>query len=120
MSGDCGVSALVKCALHFEELGAVTLNIGREPLASEDSCTLQSAARHLLYVVLLNRAGANLAAQPLDAAGAPETLVRLPDDAQGWDVLRRLVDALETNEIKTLHPRPLEVGPIGPNGWIIA
>ena len=50
-----------------------------------------------------------------------ETIVRFNDTAHDWATLQRLVGALERNAIRSLHPRPLEVG-YGPgfDNWIIA
>jgi hypothetical protein len=75
----------------------------------------------LLYLISLKRTGVYLAAAPLDGDGALETVVRFSDTANDWATLQRLVGALERNAIRSLHPRPLEVG-YGPgfDNWIIA
>jgi hypothetical protein len=48
-------------------------------------------------------------------------IVRFNDTANDWATLQRLVGALERNAIRSLHPRPIEVG-FGPgfDNWIIA
>ena len=83
--------------------------------------TLELAGEHLLYSVALKRTGVFLSAAPLDGAGALEFLVRFNDTAEDWATLQRLVRALEVNAIRSLHPRPLEVGyGPGPDNWVIA
>ena len=72
--------------------------------------TLELAGEHLLYSVALKRTGVFLSAAPLDGAGVLEFLVRFNDTAEDWATLQRLVRALEVNAIRSLHPRPLEVG----------
>jgi hypothetical protein len=75
-------------------------------------CSIQSRSSEI---------GAYLAAAPLDGDGVLETIVRFNDTADDWATLQRLVAALERNAIRSLHPRPLEVG-YGPgfDNWIIA
>ena len=116
-----GVAAMVRCALHLEELGALALNIGHNAIAPEENCRLEAAGNHLLYCIVLDGAGSlNLSAAPLDSPAPPDLLLRTGDDPPGWDTLRRLCGALEQHGIKALHPRPLEVGPPGPDSWVIA
>jgi hypothetical protein len=110
-----------RCALHLEEHGAMTLNIGRNAIAPEESCRLEAAGTHLLYCIVLDGAGGlSLSVVPLDSPALPDLLLQTVDGAAGWDTLHRLCAALERHEIKALHPRPLEVGPPGPDCFVIA
>ena len=82
-------------------------------------CAVELAGEHLLYSISLKRTGVYLAAAPLDGDGVLETIVRFNDTANDWATLQRLCAAFERNNIRALHPRPLEVGPLGPDGFVI-
>jgi len=115
-----GVAAMVRCALYLEECGALALNIGHNAFAPEESCRLEAAGAHLLYCIVLDGAGGlSLSVVPLDSPAPPDLLLRAPDSRAGWETIRRLCAALEEHEIKALHPRPLEVGPPGPDSWVL-
>jgi hypothetical protein len=85
-------------------------------------CTMELAGDFLLYEITLTRSGVFLAATPLDDAGALERIFGFKDVSNDWATLQRLVRALEVNAIRSLHPRPLEVGYDGDprDRWIIA
>jgi hypothetical protein len=110
---------MVRCALHLEEHGAMTLNIGRNAITPEESCRLEAAGAHLLYSIVLDGAGGlSLSVVPLDNPPLPDLLLRAVDDAAGWDTLRRLCGGLEQHGIKSLE-RPIEVGLGGPDSFVI-
>ena len=119
MSGT-GLSAMVHAAAAFEnDLAMETLSIGRAAVDDADS-VLEIAGRWLCYRVALCGPEVRLAATVMDAAPAPETLLRSPDTESGWDTTRRLIASLERNQIKSLA-RPIEVGSPGdPDAWVIA
>ena len=94
-----------------------TLSIGRAAVRDED-CVLEVAGR---WRLALRGPEVRLAAGLMDTAAAPETLLRSPDVAAGWQTVRRLIAALERNAIKSLQ-RPIEVGGPsvdGDNCWVI-
>ena len=76
-----------------------TLSIGRAAVGDED-CVLEVASRWLCYRLALRGPEVRLAAGLMDTAAAPETLLRSPDVAAGWQTVRRLIAALERNEVK--------------------
>ena len=114
MDGRTGLSAAINLAVFCEnELAMVVLEIG--PLSESGAhpaldARLELAGEHLLYSISLKRTGVFLSAAPLDGAGVLKFLVRFNDTAADWATLQRLVRALEVNAIRSLHPRPLEVG----------
>ena len=111
---------MVRCALHLEEHGAMALNIGRHAIAPEENCRLEAAGAHLLYCIVLDGAGGlSLSVVPLDSPAPPDLLLRAVDDPAGWDTLRRLCGALEQHGIKSVRERPLEIGPPGPDCFVI-
>ena len=125
MVGKTGISGAINLAAFAEnDLGMVVLGIGCPPDPNANptlDCVVELAGDHLLYLISLKRIGVYLAAAPLDGDGVLETIVRFNDTADDWATLQRLVAALERNAIRSLHPRPLEVG-YGPgfDNWIIA
>ena len=115
-----GVSAMVRCALWSEmRLGLATLDIGRGGLDRQNSCTLEMSGRHLYYVVFLDGTFVSVSAQPMDSGADLEKLMVVGDGPDGWRTICQLLQALEHSEIRSLHPRPLEIGDIGPNGFVI-
>jgi hypothetical protein len=119
MDGHTGVAAMLNLALHLEEQhGAETLNIGPSAAVIDD-CVLESASRWLSYQVTLVGDEVRLSVSLMDSTDQPQTLLRTRDDPAGWDLVKRLADALERAETKNLT-RPIEVGPIGPDGFVIA
>ena len=125
MDGKTGLSAGINLAVFCEnELGMVVLALGPSPESGAHpalDATLELAGEHLLYSIAIKRTGVHLSAAPLDSAGVLEFIVRFNDTAEEWATLQRLVRALEVNAIRSLHPRPLEVGyGDGPDNWVIA
>jgi hypothetical protein len=125
VDGKTGLSAAINLAAACEnELAMVVLAIGPLPEPGAHpalDCSLELAGDFLLYSIAVKRTGVYLSAAPLDGAGVLEFLVRFNDTAEEWAALVRLVRALEVNAIRSLHPRPLEVGyGDGPDNWIIA
>jgi hypothetical protein len=115
-----GVRAMIDIAVWLEDrFGMETLALGRSATDDADS-VLEIAGTWLLFRVALHGPEARLAASPMDAAAAPETLLRSPDTAAGWDTVRRLIAALETHGIRSLV-RPIEAwdGYDGANGFVI-
>jgi hypothetical protein len=118
--GNSGVPALVQCAAYLaHEFGVETLSMGREGLDRKDSCTAEMYGRHLLYVIKLDGGFVFLSACPMDRGDVPEQLLSVGDGPRGWDTLTKLAARLERHRIKALQPRPLEIGPSGPLGFVI-
>lgn len=118
--GDSGLSVLIHLATALEvDDGMETITLGRA--AVDDAvCVLETGGRHLAYRVALHGDEVRVAAALMDGDGTYQTLLRSRDDSVGWDTVRRLIRALEINAIKALQPRPLEVGPPGPDCFVIA
>jgi hypothetical protein len=115
-----GIAAMVRAALWCERvLGLELLGIGREGLAPRESCVLEMCGRCLFYSILLDGGFVFLSAQPMDSGDSLEKLVTVGDCADGWRTVCRLVEALEHSGITSLHPRPLELGEMDPNGFVI-
>jgi hypothetical protein len=119
MSGNFGVSAMVRCVLWLEDkLGLETLNIGRQALARKDSCTLEICGAHLFYTVVIDGGFVFVLAQAMDApAGSLESLLSVGDTPEGWRTICKLIAALERHPVKSLE-RPIEAGE-GRDGFVI-
>jgi hypothetical protein len=117
--GISGLSALIHTGAWLgNEFDMEAIACGRGAVSDED-CVLEICGKWLAYHIALRGAEVRLSATPMDTASAPELLLRAPDSRAGWETVRRLCAALEQHEIKALHPRPLEVGPPGPDSWVI-
>jgi hypothetical protein len=115
-----GVAAIVRSALWLERrAGLETLSIGRGGLEPANSCTLEISGRQLHYSILLDGGFVFLSVQPLDG-GDSERLVGVGDTVDGWQTVCRLVSALERSGIKSLTPKPIELGTPGmPDCFVI-
>jgi hypothetical protein len=119
MDGKTGISALIQIGAELEhDAGMEAIACGRGAVSDED-CVLEICGKFLAYRIALRGVEVRLSAQPMDTAAAPEMLLRAPDSRAGWETVRRLCAALEGHEIKALHTRPLEVGPPGPDCFVI-
>ena len=80
---------------------------------------LNSAAVGYLYHVLLC-GEIRLAVGLMDSIEGPQTILRSRDSPAGWDVLNRLIRAMEEHQVRDLS-RPIEVGTPGddPDAWVI-
>jgi hypothetical protein len=114
-----GIRAMIDIAVWLEDqFGMETIALGRSATDSADSA-LEIGGAWLLFRIALHGDEIRTAAAPMDTAAAPETLLRSPDDQNGWQVMRRLIGALERNGIKSLA-RPIAVGEPGdPDCWVI-
>jgi len=63
----------------------------------------------LLFRVALRSNQVYLAASNMDDAVSEQTLLRTADSLAGWDLVRRLIAALETYRVRDLK-RPVAVG----------
>ena len=74
----------------------------------------------LLYRIALHGPEVRLAATVMDGIAPPETLLRSPDTASGWQTVRGLGRALEVHEVKSLQ-QPIEArdGCDVALGWVI-
>ena len=55
----------------------------------------------------------------MDSGEDLEKLMTVGDGPDGWCTICKLLQALEHSEIKSLHPRPLEIGGMDANGLVI-
>ena len=118
--GFTGLSAMIHAGAWLgSEFDMEAIGCGRGAVSDED-CVLEICGKWLAYQIALRGVEVRLSAAPMDTAAAPEVLLRAPDSRAGWETIRRLCAALEEHEIRALHPRPLEVGPIGPDSFVIA
>ena len=82
--------------------------------------SIQPAHRHRNHVLLCGEI--RLAVALMDGVGSPQTILRSPDSPAGWDVVKRLVGAMETHQVRDLT-RPIEVGDPDQNDprncWVI-
>jgi hypothetical protein len=109
-----GVAAMVRAGVWLELRGGLeVLNIGRAGLDRKDSCTLELSGRHLFYTVFLDGGWVFLSAQPMDGVDSPERLIGVGDGPSGWQDICHLIIALERSAIKSLTPRPLQLGTPG-------
>ena len=116
-----GVAAMVKCATWCDRrLGLDVAAIGRSGLDRKDTCTLQMSGRNLFYSVTLDGGFIFFYAQPMDTGDPLEQLVSVGDTKDGWDVVSKLLQALEHSGIAKLQPRPLVLGEVGPDCIVIA
>jgi hypothetical protein len=116
-----GIGALVQCGAWLSHtLDLEVLSMGRGALDREDTTTLEMCGRHLLYVLRLDGGWCFLYACPLDTASDPELLFSIGDaNWEGWKQICRLIEGLEHNEIRSLQPRPLEIGSMDGSGFVI-
>jgi hypothetical protein len=115
-----GIRAMIDLAVALEDrFGMETLALGRSATDDADSA-LEIAGTWLLFRVALHGPEVRLAAVLMDSAAAPETLLRSPDTAAGWQTVHDVVRALEVHKIKSLE-RPIEAwdGFDGAAGWVI-
>jgi hypothetical protein len=57
---------------------------------------------------------------PMDTADEPELLFNIGDaNWKGWKHICKMVAGLERSRIKSLQPRPLEIGSMDANGFVI-
>ena len=55
----------------------------------------------------------------MDSGADLERLMVVGDGPDGWRTICQLLQALDHSEIKSLHPRPLELGEMDRNGFVI-
>ena len=121
--GGSGLSAAIQMAAQLElDFPSVeVLSFGRSA-SSDAEAELELGGRFLLYHVLLC-GEIMLAVSLMDEIQGPQPVLRSPDTPAGWDVLNRLIRAMETHETADLS-RPILVGnPVVDdprNCWIIA
>ena len=117
--GFTGLGAMIQAgAALANEFDMEAIACGRGAVSDED-CVLEICGKWLAYHIALRGLEVRLSATPMDTAEAPLMLLRAPDSRGGWETIRRLCAALEQHEIKSVRERPLEVGPPGPDCFVI-
>jgi hypothetical protein len=112
-------------ALSMQRLGCRTGSIWRCSTLTEPGMRLQILANwrwsviFLAFEIVLDGGFIFVSAQLCDRGHPPELLVTSPDTPTGWQDTCRLIAACVRNQIKSLSPRPLEIGESGPNGFVI-
>ena len=117
-----GVSAQIRVAIWAERrLGLDISAIGRSGFDRKDTCTLQLGGKNLFYSITIDGGFTFFYAQQMDTGDPLEHIVTVGDTRDGWDILCRLLEALEHSGISSLHPRPLHVGSeTGAGAFVIA
>jgi hypothetical protein len=109
---DEGVAGMVRSGAWLSNLlDLEVLSCGR-PANSPCDCTLELAGSSLFYRISLRGGWVWILAGSLDE-GHPELLFNTADGSQGWILVRRFIQALERSGIKSLRPRPIEIGEPG-------
>jgi hypothetical protein len=118
--GGSGLPALIYAGAWLgNEFGMEAIACGRGALSNAD-CVLEICGKFLFFTITLRAGDVTVAAQPMDAGDPPDLLLRIGDNENGWDTIRRLVASLERNQVKSLQ-RPIESGEAGdPDAWRIA
>jgi hypothetical protein len=83
-----------------------TIALGRAAVDDAD-CVLETGGRHLAHRVALGDGEVRTAAALMDGDGAYQTLLRTGDNPGGWQMIRKLIAALETHGITSLA-RPIK------------
>ena len=114
-----GLSAMIRTGASLEnEFDSIqVIEIGRGATAPEQDYVMQICGRFLFYTVALYGPQIHLSATLMDAAPAPDLLLRDRDTGSGWRTVRGVIAALERHGIKSLQ-RPIEAG-TGEFGWVI-
>jgi hypothetical protein len=102
-------------------LGMQVLSIGRsaDDHINREDCVMEICGRWLARRIALRGGWIWLSACLMDSGNQPEPLVNFGDGEAGWTTICQLIAALERSGIRSLQPRPLEIGPIGPHGFVI-
>jgi hypothetical protein len=93
---------------------------GRPPLARRAAWTLEMSGRHLAYQIKLDNGWLFFRACEMDGAKWHQILNAVVANTDSWDFLKGLLAALEREQIRDLETRPLQIGPVGPSGYVIA
>jgi hypothetical protein len=118
LGDDRGVAGMLRSALWLDSVvGMEVLSMGRSAI-DKDDCVLELYGTALHVRVALRGGWIWLSVCGLDE-GEPEALCNFGDGARGWSDLRRLIANLERSGIKSLHPRPIQIGEEGPNAYLI-
>jgi hypothetical protein len=116
-----GIAGMVKAGAWLSNLlDLEVLGCGRAGDAPAQSCKLELSGQFLAYDITLDGGWIFLSVAVMDRGDPPESLLSLADNAENWRTICQLVAALERSAIRELQPRPLEIGPPGPNCWVIA
>jgi hypothetical protein len=109
---DLGVGGLVRTGAWCDAvLGREVLSIGRSAIDKED-CVLELCGSQLLVRVAIASSWIWISACSLDE-DTPEFLFNIGDAPAGWLTVRRFCQALERSGVRSLHPRPIQLGEPG-------
>jgi hypothetical protein len=115
---DYGIAGMVRSAAWLDcSVGVEVLSIGRSATGRED-CAMELAGSQLLMRISLQGGWVWVSVGSLDEGGAPEPLFNVGDTPEGWTTVRKFVQALERSGVRSLQPRPLQIGE-GADGWVI-
>ena len=117
---DSGLGAMVYAGAWLStRFDLEVLSFGRAGDAPLQSCKLEMVGRFLAYDLTLDDGWIFVSAQPMDKGDPPELLLKISDSLENWRTVVKLISACEHNRIKALFPRPLEIGGVGPNSFVI-
>jgi hypothetical protein len=104
-----------------QTLAMEVITIGRAADNLTEDCLMEVGGRWLFFRIALRGGWVWLSVCLMDEGDEPQLLLNVGDGPEGWRTICRLVAALERNQIKSLEPRPLEIGESGsPDSWVIA
>ena len=108
-------------AFAVDELGLEIDFSGRRPLDRRATWTLEMSGRHLAYQIKLDNGWLFFRAAMMDAPEKwHDILTAVAANTDSWDFLKGLLAALEREQVRDLEKRPLQIGAIGPSGYVIA
>jgi hypothetical protein len=109
-----GFEEFVKLSAFLDSVGAEVIEFSGNQWTT--SCEL---AGSLSYWLTLECGILSLHARDLDCIDPPQEILRLIP-ASDWQVIAKLVAAMEFSKVKSLSPRPLEVIDRYGERWMIA
>jgi hypothetical protein len=115
-----GLGGLIKFGAWAENvLGMEVMSIGRSA-DSKDDCVMELTGAQLLVRVALRGGWIWVSAGGMDEGEPPQFLFNAGDGPAGWVSVSKFVQALERSGIRSLKERPIQLGEIGLDCFVIA
>jgi hypothetical protein len=117
LNGPTGIGAQLRLALFAEsELNLAIESFGRGGLDRAESCTLIMTGAAFLYEIKIDDGYIFVAVALMDNADEPERLFVIGDTTNGWQTVQSFCMALESSGLRSLQPRPCDIGLDMPGG----